>query len=67
MHCSVVASPFLLWSRVPDLNSAESGAHAHDLIFDLLQTKCLLATFATENLVCCPVGTEDRNWLQMFI
>ena len=26
-------------------------------------TKLLLATFATKNFACCPVGTGNRKWL----
>ena len=35
MHFSVVISPFLTKSYVPDSNSVKSGAHAHVTIFQL--------------------------------
>ena len=71
MHFSVVGFLFLALSRAPNLNSAKSGTHksAHACSYFSVNyvAKCFLATFVTKNLACCPVGTEDRNWLEIFI
>ena len=65
MYFSVVASLFLTWSCVPDSISAKYGAHkgAHACNYFSVNyiAKCLFTTFATKNLACCSMGTEDRN------